>query len=196
MQGMLDAVEALVVTSHPDQRRFLGLLDGINSERADLVAAHRWRDCCVAALNGLPDGIEELDTLHIHWLSVDNTLWAARALVLSARVMRRSGHRRESADRFGRAHELFVRIGANAWAETVLGEADRDGRPRVHGGSALTGNERRVAELAAGGATNRNIAQAMFISEKTVEATLTAVYRKLGVVRRSQLHLALSVPRA
>ena len=51
----------------------------------------------------------------------------------------------------------------------------------------LTSSERRVAELAASGMTNRDIAAALFISPKTVEANLARVYRKLGIRTRAEL---------
>jgi len=51
----------------------------------------------------------------------------------------------------------------------------------------LTATERRVAELAAGGLTNREVAVALFISPKTVEANLARVYRKLGIASRAEL---------
>ena len=51
----------------------------------------------------------------------------------------------------------------------------------------LTPSERRVAELAASGMTNRDIAAALFISPKTVEANLARVYRKLGIRTRAEL---------
>jgi DNA-binding CsgD family transcriptional regulator len=194
MQGLLDAVEALVVTSHPDGHRLLTLLDNVDAQRIDLTMAKRWRDCCILATTGPAYPVEAVDALYVDWLASGDIYWAARSLVLSARVMRRVGQRRDSSERFGRALELFTHIGARAWADTVVAEAMRDGRPRNDGLEALTGNELRVAQLAAGGATNRNIAQAMFISEKTVEAALTAAYRKLHVARRSQLHLALTPP--
>jgi DNA-binding CsgD family transcriptional regulator len=63
-------------------------------------------------------------------------------------------------------------------------------RPRRHrlvGVDALTPSERRVAEIAAGGASNREIAQALFVTTKTVEVHLTSAYRKLGVSRRGEL---------
>ncbi len=63
-------------------------------------------------------------------------------------------------------------------------------RPRRHrpvGVDALTPSERRVAEIAAGGASNREIAQALFVTMKTVEVHLTSVYRKLWVHRLGEL---------
>jgi DNA-binding CsgD family transcriptional regulator len=57
----------------------------------------------------------------------------------------------------------------------------------VTGADALTASERRVAELAADGLTNRDVAQALFVTTKTVETHLGHVYRKLGVSGRDEL---------
>jgi DNA-binding CsgD family transcriptional regulator len=51
----------------------------------------------------------------------------------------------------------------------------------------LTGSERRVAELVAQGRTNREVAEALFLSEHTVESHLSSAYRKLGVRSRTEL---------
>ena len=58
----------------------------------------------------------------------------------------------------------------------------------------LTESERRVAELAAAGLTNRNVAAQLFISPKTVEANLARVYRKLGISSRAELGARLAKP--
>ena len=54
-------------------------------------------------------------------------------------------------------------------------------------GSPLTDTERRVAELAAAGSTNREIAQALFMSVHTVEAHMTRIFRTVGVQSRTEL---------
>jgi DNA-binding CsgD family transcriptional regulator len=60
---------------------------------------------------------------------------------------------------------------------------------------ALTPTEERVAELVADGQTNKEVAQALFLSEKTVEANLTRIYRKLGVRSRTGLAARLASSR-
>jgi DNA-binding CsgD family transcriptional regulator len=61
----------------------------------------------------------------------------------------------------------------------------------LSGVGSLTPSERRVAEMAAEGDTNREIAQALFVTPKTVEVHLSSAYRKLGISSRSQLPKAL-----
>jgi DNA-binding CsgD family transcriptional regulator len=63
----------------------------------------------------------------------------------------------------------------------------RSRRAASTGVEALTGGERRVAELAAAGCTNREIAQLLFVTERTVEVHLTSAYRKLGIRSRRDL---------
>ena len=70
-----------------------------------------------------------------------------------------------------------------------------DGRPprRLrHGAMALTPSERRVVDVAREGRRNREIAELLFLTEKTVESHLTSAYRKLGIRSRSELEQALS----
>ena len=64
-------------------------------------------------------------------------------------------------------------------------------RATAGGADALTPSERRVAELAVDGLSNRDIAQSLFLSEKTVEAHLGRAYRKLGIRSRGRLAAAL-----
>jgi DNA-binding CsgD family transcriptional regulator len=59
---------------------------------------------------------------------------------------------------------------------------------------ALTASERRIAELAAEGRTNREIAQTLFVTTRTVEGHLTSVFAKLDVHTRNRLAAALAAP--
>ncbi len=65
-------------------------------------------------------------------------------------------------------------------------------RPVVTGADALTASERRIAEMAAAGASNAEIAQGLFLTVKTIEMHLTHAYRKLDISGRSQLAQTLS----
>jgi DNA-binding NarL/FixJ family response regulator len=68
----------------------------------------------------------------------------------------------------------------------VRAELDRAEAVPAHD-RTLTASERRVAELAASGMTNKDVANALFISPKTVEANLARIYRKLGIKTRAEL---------
>jgi DNA-binding CsgD family transcriptional regulator len=120
----------------------------------------------------------------------------ARAVVDLGAALRATGHRSEARDPLRRGLGLATECGATALVERAHEELVASGaRPRrlvMRGVDALTAAERRVAELVADGLTNREVAQTLFLSEKTVEGHLGQVYRKLGIRTRSQLPRALS----
>ena len=68
-----------------------------------------------------------------------------------------------------------------------------EGRRAAHGPATLTEREREIAELVAHGHTNKQIAAALFLSEKTVRNALTRIYAKLGVRSRTQLVRSLAL---
>ncbi len=70
----------------------------------------------------------------------------------------------------------------------------RPRRAAATGVDALTGSERRVADLAVSGMTNREIAQSLFVTTRTVEIHLSSVYRKLGITSRGELRDAIHDP--
>jgi DNA-binding CsgD family transcriptional regulator len=80
----------------------------------------------------------------------------------------------------------FEQLGARLWCERARLELERTGLQRTAGGE-LSAAERHVADLAASGATNKEIAAALFMSVKTVEAHLSRIYRKLDVRSRTEL---------
>ena len=110
--------------------------------------------------------------------------------------LRRSGERSAARDVLRRAHALAAECGATRLANRTRDELSRSGarliREPVSGLEALTPSEVRVAELAAEGLTNREVAQALFVSEKTVETHLGRVYRKLDIKSRHALPGALA----
>ena len=110
----------------------------------------------------------------------------ARAWFTLGEVLRRARQKGAAREAFGSALDLFARLGAKVWIERTQAELGRVAARRP-AGSALTETERRVAELAGAGQTNREIADALFVSVHTVEAHLTRVYRTLGVQSRTEL---------
>ena len=124
----------------------------------------------------------------------------AKALVALGCALRRAGRRSESREPLRRGFELASRCGASPvadWARTELHSAG--GRPRreaLSGPESLTPSERRVAELAAEGRSNRDIAQTLYVTPKTVEVHLTSIYRKLGISTRATLAEALALDAA
>jgi DNA-binding CsgD family transcriptional regulator len=109
----------------------------------------------------------------------------ARALLALGIVRRRGREKRPGREAIEAALEAFETIGAAGWAETARAELGRiGGRTRVEG---LTPAERRVAALVAEGRTNREVAAALFLGERTVETHLSHAYAKLGVRSRAEL---------
>src|SRR5215218_1909979 len=110
--------------------------------------------------------------------------------------LRRGGERSAARDVLRRAHSLAAECGATRLANRARDELARSGarliREPASGVEALTPSEVRVAELAAEGLTNREVAQSLFVSEKTVETHLGRVYRKLGIKSRHALPGALA----
>jgi DNA-binding CsgD family transcriptional regulator len=107
------------------------------------------------------------------------------ALLARGRLLRRAKQKRAAAETLGEALAIFERLGAPAWEAQTRAELDRVGLRRS--AEELTATERRVAELAAEGLTNREVAQRAFMSPKTVQANLTRIYRKLGISSRAEL---------
>lgn len=115
----------------------------------------------------------------------------ARTLLVLGQLQRRRGERRAARETLRQAEAIFDEIGATIWADRARAEARRIG---VRGAPAdLTTNEQMIAELAAGGLTNREIAARTFMSRRTVEANLSRAYQKLGV--RTRTELASRLPR-
>jgi DNA-binding CsgD family transcriptional regulator len=113
-----------------------------------------------------------------------------RLLLLRGEAHRRLGRRRAARVDLEAAITVFDEIGAAAWARRAREERGRlSGRPP--GRHALTVSERSVAELAASGLTNREIAARLVVSVRTVESQLSAAYRKLDIRSRAALRDAL-----
>jgi DNA-binding CsgD family transcriptional regulator len=110
-------------------------------------------------------------------------------------ALRRVGRRSEARQPLREAVDIALATGAQAVARTAHEELVATGakprRLRQSGAEALTATERRVAAMAAEGMSNRGIAQALFVSEKTIETHLGSVYRKLGINARTHLTEAL-----
>jgi DNA-binding CsgD family transcriptional regulator len=122
----------------------------------------------------------------------------ARALVDLGAALRRANKRTEARERLREGVDLARTVGALGLAERGNDEIAATGaRPRKilqTGLDALTASERRVAQLAAGGMSNKEIAQTLFVTIKTVEMHLSHAYRKLEISSRAQLGKALATP--
>jgi DNA-binding CsgD family transcriptional regulator len=106
-------------------------------------------------------------------------------------VHHRRKEKRLAGETLAEAARIFVELGSPLWAGRARAELERAGLRQRDPGE-LNETERRVAELAAQGLSNQEIAQHAFLSVKTVEANLTRVYRKLGIRSRAGLARRLS----
>jgi DNA-binding CsgD family transcriptional regulator len=110
----------------------------------------------------------------------------ARTELVLGQIDRRRRRREASGTTLRSALRAFEDMGTPLWAERTrveLSRADTGARRDL----GLTVSEQRVAELAATGATNRDVAAALFISPKTVEANMTRIYRKFNIHSRAEL---------
>jgi DNA-binding CsgD family transcriptional regulator len=119
----------------------------------------------------------------------------AKARVSLGAALRRAGHRVESRAPLREGYELAQRCGAEGLVELARSELRASGirlsREVATGADALTPSERRIAEMAAAGLSNPEIAQELFLTIKTIEMHLTRSYRKLDVRGRGELAQAL-----
>jgi DNA-binding CsgD family transcriptional regulator len=149
------------------------------AERGEAAAARLQE--CVAVLTPSPHRLE-----------------LARAQVDLGAALRRAGQRSAARDLLREGLDLAHRCGAAATANRahveLLATGARPRRRPLTGVDALTPSERRVADMAAEGLTNREIAQALFVTTKTVEVHLRGTYRKLEIASRADLRPALAAP--
>jgi DNA-binding CsgD family transcriptional regulator len=146
-------------------------------------------------LDGSGDGIATLREAAAILEPSPARLEYARTLLHLGGALRRDGHRAAAREPLRQALALADNLGAEAVASEAQAElVASGGRPRrreLTGVESLTPTERRVAELAALGRANREIAQALFVSRKTVEMHLGHAYRKLDIRSRAELPAAL-----
>jgi ATP/maltotriose-dependent transcriptional regulator MalT len=146
-------------------------------------------------VKGGPDGTALLQEAVEVLESSPAALERARAQIDLGAALRRAGHRRDAREPLRKGLDLARRCGATALAERGHTELVATGaRPRravLSGVDALTASERRVAGMAARGLSNREIAEALFVTEKTIEWHLHQAYGKLDIKSRTQLAGAL-----
>ncbi len=185
-----DAVEAMVALDQLEPAEQLVSAFERNGARLRrdwmLAMGGRGRGMILAARGDVAaavDAVERAMTAHEH---MPMPFERARTQLLLGQLQRRQRLKDASAESLHAALETFERLGTPLWADRARTEV---GRVRRGGGckGALSPSERRVAELAASGMTNRNIAAAMYISPKTVESNLARIYAKLGIHSRAEL---------
>jgi DNA-binding CsgD family transcriptional regulator len=184
-----NVVEALLGLGRTDEAKELTERVERRARSADLpswvAAAFRCRALVLAELgdvSGARAAIGKAKTVHTHHFE---PFEHARTLLAAGAIGRRAKRKAEAREDLECARSTFERLGTRLWRERAQLELERTGVYRA--GGELSAAERQVAELAASGATNKEIAAALFMSVKTVEAHLSRVYRKLNVRSRTEL---------
>jgi DNA-binding CsgD family transcriptional regulator len=185
-----DLVEAVVeLAEHDEAARLLAELE----ERRDraprpwiTVVAARSR-ALVRMAWGDPEGAEEALATAAEALDrLPMPFERARTDLVRGRVARRRRRKLAAREAFLAARQGFDRVGAPSWVAEVDAELARLGLRRGDE-HELTAAELRIARLVAAGMSNREVAGAAYVTEKTVEAHLTRIYRKTGVRTRREL---------
>src|SRR6266511_1421468 len=182
-------IEALLELGRVDDA--VRILDAWEADATRLerewVLAHvtRCRGLVAAARADVDEAASLLEDAVAQHESFRDAFGRARALLALGVVRRRARQKRAARDAIAAALAGFEELGAATWIEKARAELGRiGGRTRAEG---LTAAERRVAALVAEGRTNREVAAALFLGERTVETHLSHVYAKLGVRSRAEL---------
>jgi len=150
-----------------------------------LAVSARCRGLLFAAQGALDAGIGKLDEALVHHERLEMPFELARTLLVKGEIHRRRREKRLAWEAVERALAIFEELGAPLWAERARSEVARVRVRRAP--DELTETEQQIAELAARGRTNKEIAAELFMSPKTVEKRLASVYRKLGIHSRAEL---------
>jgi ATP/maltotriose-dependent transcriptional regulator MalT len=190
-----DGIEALVLLDDLDMASALtDQLEGRGAELGRtwaLAVGARCRGLILSARGHQPGAIQALDEAIRHHERLSQPFELARTLLAHGVVLRRDRRKRAAREALEHALEVFESLGAPLWEDRARTELARIGG-RAPSTLDLTPTEARVAELVAGGATNKEVATALFLSLKTVEWNLSRIYRKLGVRSRTGLARWLS----
>jgi DNA-binding CsgD family transcriptional regulator len=175
--GWLDIAGALVARLERQARTL--------AEPWPLAVAARSRALLAAATGDFEASFEAFASALAEHKRIPMPFEHARTLLALGAAQRRAKRRAEARASLQQALRIFQELGTPVWAEKAHAELGGiGGRAREKG---LTPAESRVAALVAEGRTNREVAAALFLGERTVETHLTHIYAKLGVRSRTEL---------
>ena len=187
----LDASEALAGMGRPGEGRAL-LQEAFDKASRTMelpwatAAAARVRGLLAEAEGDLERAERELETAVAVGRSVGWPLELGRSLLALGTVQRRRQKKQAARQTLEDAVEVLEELGAKPWAERAGRELRRIGG-RKAAGEGLSTTETEIVELVVAGRSNKEVAQALHLSPKTVEWNLSKVYRKLGVHSRTEL---------
>ena len=192
-----DAALALAALERRDEARVLAEEQLADARRFEVAEAVALSLRTVGIVTAGREAVEPLRAALAAAASGECRLEHARCAVELGAALRRAGMRAEARDMLREAVDRSARLGATALGDhaheelVAAGARPRRDRRLLTGREALTPSEDRVAQLAAEGLTNREIAQRLFVTVKAVQFHLRNVYRKLDVASREDLPTAL-----
>jgi DNA-binding NarL/FixJ family response regulator len=193
---VVDDIEASLGVGDIDRARdlvaWMDRVGGATQRPWTLAMAARSRGLIHAHEGSLDEAQAALDEALEQHEGMEMPFELARTLLAAGTILRRRKQRAQSAELLRRAQAGFQSIGAAVWVDRARAEIDRIG-VRSEAQRGLTPIEEQIARLVAEGMTNREIAERVFLSPKTVEANLSRIYRKLDL--RSRTELASALPR-
>jgi DNA-binding CsgD family transcriptional regulator len=152
-----------------------------------LATGARCRGLLLAARGDQEAALESLEQALVEHERLPVPFERARTLLALGVQRRRVKHRAEARHALEAALAIFEELGAPVWTERTRRELSRIPGRRASDRDELTEAEQRIAALVAEGRSNKEVAAALFVTVKTVEAALTRIYRKLGVRSRAEL---------
>jgi DNA-binding CsgD family transcriptional regulator len=193
------AAAAIALTACGERERAceLAAADLANAERWGAPRVHGYALGAMGWAMGGTEGIAQLE--QAVGVLEESSATDTRAMVLTnlGSALRHEGRRADARGPLRQGLELARRCGAGGTAklayEELLATGEKVRRWTPIGVESLTPSERRVAQMASNGMTNRQIAQSLFVTVKTIETHLAATYDKLGVRSRRELPEALGV---
>jgi DNA-binding CsgD family transcriptional regulator/tetratricopeptide (TPR) repeat protein len=193
-----DAVEALIHLGRLAEAEPLVTVLERNGRRLDrawmLAVGARCRAMLLAARGDLEAAAAAAELAMTEHDRLPMPFERARTQLLLGQLQRRQRHKAAASATLREALAVFEALDTPLWADRARAELARgmSGRRR---GEGLTPSEQRVAEMAASGMTNKDIAAELFISPKTVEVNLSRIYRKLNIHSRMELYRQFDPPK-
>ena len=185
-----DAIETLIALGELEHARlYLDAYEQMSRRFSSAwasVSAARCRGVLCAAEGDLDGAFASYDRALLQLGETPFAFERGRTLLGQGVACRQASQKKAAREALEQALAIFDQVGARLWAEKARAEMARIGGRRG-GTDELTETEARVAELAAAGRSNKEIAAALFMGVSTVEAHLSHVYRKLGIRSRAGL---------